>query len=1021
MRGAGRWTPCGSEAPRGLKPTLLLACLLLSAAGGYALDPSKALTQYSHRIWDQEEGMLEPTVYAILPSHDGYLWLGTQSGVVRFDGERFRPIRISPSAEPEPVLIRSLYEDKQGTLWAGSVGNGLLEISRTAKRWFKTSDGLPSDIVTCVVPHGAAGSLWVCTNQGLVDFNNGPKKTYTVADGLPSNRVSGICEARDGTEWISTFDRGLATRKGGKFSPFDAGRTELSGDIRELRCSNDGSIWAASDHGLFRISGSGVEQFTAGNGLLDGDILSLDQSSDGSIFVGTQTGIARYRNHEWSVYGTKDGLSHTAVFSLLSDREGSLWAGTKNGLDQFTDSRVTPYTTSEGMPTNDTGPVVEDKSGTLWIGTPENGLIRYDGHRFSSVTKANGLLDDGILSLLPEANGDLLAGTEKGLNRLRKGKVIASYTRRDGLAGNEINSLFQDAEGALWVGTEAGLSVMKSGRVTRVDQLDQLPREHVVALGGGRTTRLFVSTSSGHLYCMRNGKMAALPSSDPTRAIASYYHDAEHRSIWMGTLGSGLIRLRGGGLTHVRVKDGLFDDKIYAILPDDHENFWFASSKGIFRCSRKDLEDFTEGKTRRVSSLPFTTGQVRFECQSGVNPAAWRTHDGRLWFSTTSGLVVVDPNHLAPNTLPPPTQIETLFVNGQRREAAATLQLAPFEKNLEIRYAGLSFVTPEKVAFRYILDGYDKEWVEAGTRREAFYTNLPPGHFRFRVIASNSDGIWSTKGASLDFTIEPRLYQRRWFFPLLGVLAGLAVWLGYQIRVRNLRRQFNLVLSERTRIARELHDTLLQGLSGVTMQLQALWTHFPPSSERRTLEEIIKDAGKCLTEARQSLWGLRNRTGSDNGISDRLTRQAQQALAAAPIKLVLRITPTPPPLSPEVEYQLLRIAQEAVSNAVQHAEPKTVEVRLECVDDGLELLVRDDGAGFSTETQHAELGHYGLLGMQERAGEIGARLMITSVRGLGTDVKVMVKTRKLGTQDQSKTAHPAEASTADEAGERRGR
>ncbi len=996
------------------------AYVVMCAALSYALDPSKALTQYSHRIWDQEEGMVEPTVYAILQSHDGYLWLGTQSGVVRFDGQRFRPIRITPGVEPEPVVIRSLYEDRDRNLWAGSVGNGLLEISRSGKRWYTKRDGLPSDIVTCIVPHGEA-SLWVCTTQGLVDFHNGPKKTYTIADGLPSIRVSGICEAKDGTEWISTFDRGLAMRRDGHFSLFDPGPTELTGDIRELRCSPDGAVWAASDHGLYRIAGSHVEHFTAKDGLPDDDVLSLEQTSDGSIFIGTQTGVARFDKHEWSAYGTKDGLSHTAVFSLLSDREGSLWAGTKNGLDQFTDSRVTPYTTSEGMPTNDTGPVVEDRSGTLWIGTRESGLIRFDGHHFSRLTKANGLVDDHILSLLPEADGDLLIGTQKGLSRLHQGRVVGIYTKRDGLAGNRINSLFQDTDGSVWVGTEAGLSVLKGDRLARASQFEQLPRENIVALGGGRTTRLFVSTGSGHLYCMRGGKMAAFATSDPTRAVASYYHDADHHSIWMGSLGSGLIRLKGGSLSHVRVKDGLFDDRIYAILPDDHENFWFASSKGIFRTSRKELEDFADGKRRRVGSLPFTTGQVRFECQSGVDPAAWRTHDGRLWFSTTSGLVVVDPNHLAPNTLPPPTQIETLFVNGQRREPAGSLQLAPFEKNLEVRYAGLSFVTPEKVTFRYILDGYDREWVEAGTRREAFYTNLPPGHFRFRVIATNSDGVWSTNGASLDFTIEPRLYQRRWFFPLMGVLVGLLIWLGYQIRVRNLRRQFNLVLSERTRIARELHDTLLQGLSGVTMQLQALWTRIPPSGELHMLQDIIKDAGNCLTEARQSLWGLRNRTGTDNSFADRLMRQTQQAAAGTSIKLVLQVMPAPPPLSPEVEYQLLRIAQEAVSNAIQHAQPKAIEVRLQTVDDTLELMVRDDGVGFSTETQHAELGHYGLVGMQERAGEIGARLMITSVRGLGTDVKVMVKTGKAGGQDQGRAVQATEAGVGSETVERRPR
>lgn len=993
-------------------PARALVCLLLVAGLSYALDPAKTLTQYSHRIWDQEEGMIEPTVYAILQSHDGYLWLGTQNGVVRFDGERFRSIKMTAGADTEPVLIRSLYEDREHNLWAGSVGSGLLELSHGRKHWFKTSDGMPSDIVTCIVPQ-PNGALWVCTNQGLVSFDHHPGKVYTVADGLPSNRVSSVCQAADGTTWISTFDHGLARSHNGHFSAFADSKLGLDGDIRSLRCSADGTVWAATDHGLYRISGASIQHFTSADGLPDDDVLSLEEAPNGTIFAGTQYGVARFSKHEWSTYGTRDGLSHTAVFSLRLDREGSLWAGTKNGLDQFSDSRVTPYTTSEGLPTNDTGPLVEDRSGELWIGTEDMGLIRFDGRRFSRVTEADGLLDNHILSLLPEADGGLLVGTQKGLNRLQRGRVVNRYTKRDGLAGNQVNSLFEDPEGALWIGTEAGLSLLEGGKLLRPREFSGLPREHVVALGGGRTTRLFVSTSSGRLYYLRAGKVAAFAPSDPTRAIASYYHDAGHHAIWMGTLGSGLIRLKAGTLTHVRVKDGLFDDRIYAILPDDHENFWFASSKGIFRTSRKDLEDFADGKRTRVGSVPFTTGQVRFECQSGVNPAAWRTHDGRLWFSTTSGLVVVDPNHLTTNTLPPPTQIETLFVNGQRREPTGALDLAPFEKNLEIRYAGLSFVAPEKVTFRYILDGYDREWVEAGARREAFYTNLPPGHFRFRVIAANSDGVWSTQGASVDFTIEPRLYQRRWFFPVVGLLLGVAIWLGYRVRVRRLRKQFNLVLSERTRIARELHDTLLQGLSGVTMQLQALWRQFPPSNERGTLQDIIADAGKCLTEARQSLWGLRNRTGADNGISDKLERQARQAVAGTSIKLLLDITSNSPVLSPEIEYQLLRIAQEAVSNAIRHAEPKTIEVRLQYVDAGLELLVRDDGIGFSTEAQHAELGHYGLIGMRERAGEIGAKLMIASVRNLGTDVKAILKHRGVTPQEHTQSFDAANTEPAE--------
>jgi ligand-binding sensor domain-containing protein/signal transduction histidine kinase len=988
----GRKRQCGEYRIRFLTAGLAGFCLLLWTRTGYALDPSKTLTQYTHRVWNQEEGLLEPTIYSMLQSRDGYLWLGTQTGLIRFDGERFRQLKISQSRESDPILVRSLYEDTKGNLWAGSIGDGLLKASKGHRQWFTTREGLPSNIVTCLVPD-KDGVLWVCTSQGLVDFRGRPTKVYTTRDGLPSNHVSGTCFGADGTQWVSTIDRGLSRKQGQRFLPFGTGTNELAGEIRTLRCGPDGTVWAGTDHGLYRIRDSKVDHFTSRNGLADDAVSTLELGNNGSVWVGTQTGITRFQNDEWNTYGTRDGLSHTTVLSLLIDREGSLWVGTKNGVDQFTDTRVTPYTTSEGMPSNDTGPVVEDQTGILWTGTRGSGLVRFDGRRFTRLTRANGLLDNQILSLAAGADGDLWVGTVHGLNRLRNGRVTGSYTRASGLPGNQIISLFKDSDNALWVGTEHGLSMFDGNRFVEPPQFRDLRSEWIVALGGGRLTRLFASTSSGRLYCLRSGKVLAYTPSDPARAIASYYPDLKRRSLWMGTLGTGLLRLKNGALTHIRVKDGLFDDQIYAILPDDHENFWFASSKGIFRVSREELEQFADRKRRNVTSFPFSTGQLRFECQSGVNPAAWRTKDGRLWFSTTNGLVAVDPNHLQTNVLPPPAQIETVFVNGQRREPGSALSLSPFEKNLEIRYAGLSFVTPEKVTFRYILDGYDKEWIEAGSRREAFYTNLPPGHFRFRVIACNSDGIWSTNGASLDFTIEPLLYQRRWFFPVLGLLIALLVWLGYQVRIRRLRNQFNLVLSERSRIARELHDTLLQGVSGITMQLQALWTRLPISSEKRVLEEIIKDAGTCLTDARRSLWGLRTPRGTESDMADRLTERARQAINGKPIRLILQVAPPPHGLSPEIEYQLLRIAQEAIANSIRHGAPKTLEVRLEWKEEQvLELMIRDDGKGFSTDVEHAHFGHYGLVGMRERADEIGAKLVITSIPGFGTEVTVLLKT-----------------------------
>ncbi len=964
----------------------------ISAVSGWALDSAKILTQYTHRVWNQEEGLLDPTVYSMLQTKDGYLWLGTQNGLIRFDGERFRPLQIGAgNLTGEPILIRSLYQDRQGVVWAGSIGNGLLRFSARNKTWFNTRNGLPSDIVTCVVPHGENG-LWLCTNQGLVDFQNKPAKTYTTADGLPSNRISSTCQAVDGTQWVSTFDQGLSRGANGRFQPFRNASLGPNSSVRTVLCTPDGFVWAGTDQGLFQIKNNSLQRFTSRNGLADDQVLTLMPDRSNGLWIGTQTGISRFSNGEWSTYRTRDGLSHTTVFSLLIDREGSLWAGTKNGLDQFTDPRVTPYTLSEGMPTNDIGPVTEDQEGSLWIGTRGSGLVRFDGHSFRCLSPKNGLLDSDISSLLTAPNGDLWIGTGKGLNRLRSGRIIGSYRLPPGTRINRVNSLFIDASENLWVGTEQGLFQWQAGRFIRSKQFLPLNSEPIVALGGGRSTQLVVSTEVGSLYFLRDGKVTAYTPPDPTRPITAYYPNPERHALWMGTMGSGLIRFKNAALTHLRVKDGLFDDQIYAMLADDHKNLWFASSKGIFRVSQDQLEDVADRKRKSVESLPFSTGQLRFECQSGVQPGAWKTRDGRLWFSTTNGLVMVDPNRLRPNTLPPPAQIEAIFVNGQRREADASLQLAPYEKNMEIRYAGLSFVTPEKVTFRYILEGYEKGWIEAGSRREAFYTNLPPGHFRFRVIACNSDGVWSSRGAVVDFTIEPLPYQRPWFFPLLGLLIGLMVWLGYQLRIRRLQSQFNLVLTERTRIARELHDTLLQGLSGVTMQLQALWTRLPISEEKHVLQDIIKDAGTCLTEARHSLWDLRSPRSAENGLTEKLTQLARTAVMGKSIRLELQVARITDQLSPEVEYQLLRIAQEAITNSIRHGEPQTLEIRLEHNEkQKLQLTVRDDGKGFNTDVKQAQFGHYGLVGIQERADEIGAKLTIHSVRGFGTEVVVTMQ------------------------------
>jgi signal transduction histidine kinase/ligand-binding sensor domain-containing protein len=963
----------------------VLAFSLVLARCVFGLDPGKRVTQYAHRIWGQEEGLFQPTIYSILQTKDGFLWLGTQDSLIRFDGMRFRQFELDGSAV-QRKLVRDLAQDREGDLWAALVGGGVVKITSNEEvTRYTTQNGLPSDNTSCVVSD-SHDALWICTDRGLARLAEGRVRVTTTAQGLPSNGIRSTCEATDGTRWVSGWDFGLARSHGERFTAYSNSQIAPRDNVTALLCAADGSIWAGKETGLVKIQASGSRTFTVREGLPDNNVSALAQAPDGSIWIGTNDGVSRYRDGEFSVYRTRDGLSHSLVLSLYIDTEGSLWAGTKDGLDQFTDGKVTPYTTEDGMASNETGPVLEDAAGRLWIGTLGSGLDIFDGRTFTRLTAGDGLASDTVLSLAADPSHGVWAGTSQGLNLIRKRKLIRTYSQRDGLSSSEIRALFIDTKGTLWAGTSRGLDRLTGTRFERAALSDSKLETGIVALGGGHTVRLFASTAPSGLYSIADESAANYPV-DILHPIDCYYLDRVRHAVWMGTLGSGLLRWENQKLTHVRVKDGLYDNRIYSILRDDQANFWMASSKGIFRVGQRELEDFADGKTRSIASLPFSTGQLRFECRSGVQPGACRTRDGRLWFSTTNGLVVVDPNHLVSDRVPPPVKVTAVVVNGRRSMPDQKLRFKPFENNVEIRYAGLSFVSPEKVSFRYKLQGYDKGWTDAGGRREAFFTNLPPGIFRFEVMARNADGIWSRQAAAVDFRIEPRFYQHAWFFPLLAVGLALAGVGAYRMRIRRLRQRFDVVLAERTRIARELHDTLLQGLSGVTMQLQALWTRLPASKEKQFLADIIQDAGRCSTEARQSLWGLRRGGTPVLEFRDKLAVLARQAAAGHSVCLELRLEPVPLNHMPDTEYQLLRIAQEAISNALAHAGARTLEVELLIEGGLLRLSIADDGSGFSSGVD-APFGHFGLTGMRERAAEIGATLSVESSPASGTRVQI---------------------------------
>ena len=525
-----------------------------------------------------------------------------------------------------------------------------------------------------------------------------------------------------------------------------------------------------------------------------------------------------------------------------------------------------------------------------------------------------------------------------------------------------------------------------------------------MALSEDRDGHIMVVTQSGVFQGVSGGFREITFNGSAIRSVNTLYRDADGL-LWMGLNGGGLRLLnstpKGAEITAFVTRDGLYDGEIYGIARDDQDRLWMASSRGIFSVPRSDLRQFAAGELKKLTSFPYSPmdAQRVIEGQSGIAPALSRTRDGRLWFATIRGLIMLDPNRWQREKTAPLVVIENPIVNGHSEPPDRIGHLAPGQKNIEFDYAGLAYYLPSRLRFRYMLEGYDPDWVDAGNRRDAFYTNLPPGTFRFRVTACNADNLCNEQGAAVGFSLAPHFYQRIWFWPLVAVAIAALGWLVYQLRIRRLRERYDLILAERSRIARELHDTLIQGFSGITMAMQALAGRLRSSPrERETLEDIIRDAATCLRETRQSVAGLRAGHDPESGLTAAIGAAAREITDTKNVRLKLKLEKVLRKLPAEVEYNLLRIASEAVSNSVKHSGARTIEVALESTPEMLRLKVHDDGSGLGKDGAALRPGHYGIIGMKERATQIGADIELLSEPGYGTTVSVVLPVDRAAAQ-----------------------
>jgi len=732
------------HGPRLLSPAHFgIVCLLAAAliAGGAtraaALDGKISISQYAHDKWTTDQLLPQNTVYSIVQTSDGYLWLGTWEGVARFDGLHFVTLDGGNTPALRSNVIQKLMEDSSHALWIGTRGGGLTNRQGDQFHTITTKEGLPSNFVNAVV-EDRRRDIWIGTERGLCRLSNGHLTTFRADDGFPAESfVSAIVEDRNGTIWIGTSASGLFSFADGRFmNRLDESRV---GEVVSLEEDHGGAMWIGGSRGLHRLAGSDVRSYSRADGLPHERVNALLEDEARNLWIGTSGGIARLTGGALTSWTEADGLSNNFVHTLAEDREHNIWIGTDGGLDRLRDSKFVPYTRSQGLHNEFVWALLPDRrDGTLWLGT-QAGLAQLAGPLIRPVGPRQ-LERFDVHALFQDQDDSLWLGIMKGgLGHYQHG-AFRLYTTADGLASDSVESVYRDREGRLWAATRGGLSRLEGQRFITLTRNDGLPENRARVILQDRRGTLWIGTFGGGLCRYETGRFHCLTTNDglASNMIVALREDARG-ALWISTRDGGISRLIDGRLHTYTVRQGLFDNTAHTTIEDGHGYVWISCNKGIYRVRLGDFDDLDRGAISRLHADVFQTadGMRSREANSGT-PASARTADGRLWFTTVRGVVAIDPHRMPINTLAPPVVVENLTADGQ---ALAGADLAAGTRNLQIDYTALSFRVPERVRFKYRLEGYDRDWIDAGNRRSAYYTNLSPGTFRSRVSAANDDGV----------------------------------------------------------------------------------------------------------------------------------------------------------------------------------------------------------------------------------------------------------------------------------------
>ncbi len=1001
---------------------LAIACGFTYPASG--LDPNKTISQFTHTSWSAKDGIPGP-VQAIAQTSDGYLWLGTPAGLYRFDGVHFISWEAAPGGERLPrSLVSSLFTARDGSLWIGFASSAISRLRNGLLHTYTPAEGLHTGGVLSIA-EDRNGSIWAGGANGFSRFENQRWNRVGSELGYPAPGARQLVVDRQGTLWVATDGLNFGLNKDSirlntilKLPP-DGKQFEATGQpvgyVAQLTEAPDGQTWIVETSGpgptvrpVYGRSGPNVER-AVGSGPIC--VIFDDQAS---LWIGLHRGgirrapdFKRVEQVNFDRFESKDGLSGHGVLSALKDREGNIWFGTNRGLDRFRENKATAFSAKEGISESPTLALTSTRDGTVWIVNSADNLVqRFLGGRIVSQRLPPYSRSDStrILSLYSDKNDRVWLGGSFNLAEGIHGKF--SFVRVPGLPDySTVQAITSDSSGSLWIADwerdKSRVERLRNGAWTDFNSSPELPNYRCGALFGDAAGRVWLGFD-GEVAVYENDRFHrySIPDGLPPGRVLSISNDrAGH--VWVGGEG-GLSRFDDRRFVTVTRENGLPGASASAVLEDEDGFLWVAGALGVIRVSPQELEKALKSSSYRMQTLflDTTDGLAGLPLQGAPFPTATKAADGRLWFATTDGIAVIDPRRLPVNVAPPPIVIQTVKADDRPCAISPVLHFPPRVRIVEIGFAALSLSVPERVLFRYKLEGYDTDWHGPIATRLATYTNLPPRRYRFRVAGCNNDGVWNEEGAALEFDIAPMFYQTSWFLLLCGVMASLVVWAVYGWRLRHVTARLDLQyserLSERERIARELHDTLLQAIQGLMLRFQAAAKGIPDHEPtRQMLEGALDRADEVMAEGRDRVRGLRASRDGGNDLSQEFSNVAQEFVDSSHTACRVVVEGDVRCLHPLVRDEVYRIGCEALINACLHAHSREIEVEICYSPKELRIRVHDDGRGIDPEVLAlgGRASHWGLRGMQERASKIRSHIEIRSKIDGGTEIELVVPGR----------------------------